>query len=146
MKSFKFRVTATVSKIEEVFLEDLGCTDGLSQDEIADMAREKAHEQFSILEEDSLHEKYNEESEEIQSAFENDLTVKVHGKFIEHDKINHIDLRSDLENDTTLEESTFVREGMINVSPETWSIDNGDSQYHYDSKVEYEQDCKILGI
>ena len=75
-----------------------------------------------------------------------DLTVKIHGKLIQHDHINHIDLRSDLENDPSLESATFIREGKTSNTPETWSIDNGDLQFHYDLKVEYEQDCTILGI
>lgn len=53
-----FRITATVSKLEKVFVDD----DGLSEDEVEDLGRELAHQQFSCLN-DGTEEKYNEQSE-----------------------------------------------------------------------------------
>jgi len=57
MKKLKFKVTAKVTKIIEVEVED----DGLSQDEIEEKGREQAHESFSVLC-DGDEESYDEDS------------------------------------------------------------------------------------
>lgn len=67
-------------------------------------------------------------------------------KNIKHDHINHIDLRSDIENDL-IKLSYLTPEGKVNSEPEAWAINNEDiGRYIYDSKTEYEQDLKILGL
>lgn len=60
MRKVKFRVTATITKIVEVEVDDKG----LSEDEIEEVAREEAHQQFSS-ENDGTEEKYEEDSEII---------------------------------------------------------------------------------
>lgn len=60
MKTLKFRVTATITKIIEVNVDD----EGLSEDEVEELGREKAHEEFSS-ENDGTEEKYEENSEII---------------------------------------------------------------------------------
>jgi hypothetical protein len=62
-----------------------------------------------------------------------------------HDHINHIELRSDIENGNIVGQYlTF--EGKTLSNPEIWtiSIDGSGIDYHYDSKKEYEEDVKIL--
>lgn len=58
MKTLKFRVTATVTKIEEVKVDD----EGMTSDEVEEKGREMAHEQFSVLNDGNACEKYNEDS------------------------------------------------------------------------------------
>lgn len=60
MKKFSVKVTATITKIEIVEVDDTG----LSDDEIEDMVIEQAHEQFSCLN-DGTEEDYEEEAEII---------------------------------------------------------------------------------
>ena len=60
MKTLKFRVTATITKIIEVEVD----VEGLLEDEIEDAGRQKAHEQFDCLN-DGSEEKYTETSEII---------------------------------------------------------------------------------
>jgi hypothetical protein len=67
------------------------------------------------------------------------------------DKINHLDLRSDLENDNIYD--TFLQaDGKTHSSPENFTIscltndEEWVTDYHYDSKTEYEQDVKLLKL
>lgn len=62
-----------------------------------------------------------------------------------HDHINHIELRSDIENDNIVGQYVTF-EGKTSSNPETWtiSIDGSGINYHYDSKTEYEEDVNIL--
>jgi hypothetical protein len=60
MRKVKFRVTATVTKIVEVEVDDTG----LSEDEVEELAREKVHETFTV-ENDGTEERYEENSELI---------------------------------------------------------------------------------
>jgi len=68
-----------------------------------------------------------------------------------HDHINHLALRSDFESNNIYD--TFLqREGKICNDPETWGIVCTISDktivenYLYESKLEYEQDCKLLKL
>ncbi len=74
---------------------------------------------------------------------------------IEKNYINHLELRSDIENIKELGiegKPVYIAEGKISNEPETFSIsiENkiGDiyNTYLYDSKSEYQQDCKLLNI
>lgn len=66
-----------------------------------------------------------------------------------YDNLNHLDLRSDIENGNILETILFS-EGKITTN--TWSIacELVDStvveNYLYESKMEFEEDLKILGL
>jgi hypothetical protein len=60
MKTLKFRVTAKVSKIVEVEVDD----EGMSPEEVENKGRELAHENFNILNDDN-EESYSEDSELI---------------------------------------------------------------------------------
>ena len=67
-------------------------------------------------------------------------------RFPLYDRINHFDLRSDIENDLV---GVLVPVGKIHDSPETWAIElHGPSgwidEYLYDSKSEYEQDAETI--
>ena len=57
MKTLKFRVTATISKVETVEVDDENLTD----DEVEEIGRQQAHEQFNCLN-DGTEEKYTEDS------------------------------------------------------------------------------------
>lgn len=65
MKTLQFRVTATISKIETVRVDD----DGLTEDEVEEIGRWKAHEQFDYHCNDN-EEKYEESSELISNLKE----------------------------------------------------------------------------
>jgi hypothetical protein len=68
---------------------------------------------------------------------------------IETDKINHIDLRSDIETKSIY--ATYLEfEGKTSCQPENFTIscttdkDTLVTDYHYGSKVEYEQDKRLF--
>lgn len=73
------------------------------------------------------------------------------GKIKDYDKLNHIELRSDIENNN-IYDTYLEAEGRTLCSPETFTIechtsdDNFVAEYLYDSKTEYEYDLKILGL
>ena len=80
------------------------------------------------------------------------MKTKIHitGKIKGYDKINHISLRLDIENENILN-TLLTAEGKINESPETWVIDcESDGMlidsFLYGNKYEYEQDLEILGL
>jgi hypothetical protein len=60
MQKLKFRITATVVKNITVEVDDIG----LSEDQVEEIGREQAHQEFSVLC-DGTEEKYNESSELI---------------------------------------------------------------------------------
>jgi hypothetical protein len=61
-----------------------------------------------------------------------------------HDCINHIELRSDIESGVMVGEQ-LIDEGKILSQPECWAISaTDDTMYQYDYKIEYEEDKKIL--
>ena len=65
MRKFKFRVTATVSKLIEVEVDPDQWDD---EDELENEARNKAHELFSIVH-DGTEERYNEDAELITEFY-----------------------------------------------------------------------------
>lgn len=78
-----------------------------------------------------------------------------HVTFVEQEivnKVNHLELRSDLENDNIFD--TYLQAcGKTHNSPEVFTIscitvkdDEWITDYHYDSKTEYEQDVKLLNL
>jgi len=68
-----------------------------------------------------------------------------------YDSLNQMTLRSDLEN-LNIHDTYLEAEGLIHNDPPTWSIvcttkDGGIvDNFFYESKSEYEEDLKILGL
>ena len=62
-----------------------------------------------------------------------------------HDHLNNIELRSDIENDN-INGEYLIFKGKTSSNPDTWTISIADSviDYHYDNQTEYEEDIQIL--
>lgn len=79
------------------------------------------------------------------------VVIRVTEKPEKYDNLNHIELRSDIENGLILN-SFLDPTGKIASEPEAWCIEVLDVNEHhftdfiYDSETEYEQDLKILGL
>ena len=72
--------------------------------------------------------------------------VRMHGFPI--DEINHIKMRSDMEHRAySLHEDVFFVEdrGQIGSDP-VWEIDSNNGIYSYDSKTEYDEDRRLVGL
>lgn len=68
-------------------------------------------------------------------------------KAIESHKINHLELRSDIESGMFSENGAEVKGEKICESPETWAIDVGRDDvwsYLYESELEYENDLAVI--
>lgn len=78
------------------------------------------------------------------------ILTKKRLKAIDTNKLNHLQLRADIDNGGVLYDdliAVIVPNGRISDSPQTWALDtdNGDIEsYLYESRYEYEQDLKTI--
>lgn len=101
-----------------------------------------------------------ETAEDLNTALKNGSDIGIEVGFverkIEHDRINNLELRSDLENDNIKSTDRFIARGFIGnkiSKDDNWAIDveteDGDlfeSYYLYTSEFEYRQDLKTLKL